>query len=89
MGYSSVSKGYRVYVLSTQKIEVSRDVMFEEHKGWNWDTQEEVENLTNTSQSEARLSQRPSDDIQHGNDASQTNGSNTRDERQQVSPIPF
>ncbi|GLT43009.1 hypothetical protein SLA2020_169860 [Shorea laevis] len=36
MGYSSQSKGYRVLNLKTQKIEISRDVKFDEELAWDW-----------------------------------------------------
>ena len=35
LGFSEESKGYRLYNTSTKKIVVSRDVVFEETKGWN------------------------------------------------------
>ena len=38
MGYGSCEKGYRVYILLTKKIIVSRDVIFDEDKSWNWKT---------------------------------------------------
>lgn len=36
MGFSEESKGYRLYNPTTKKIVVSKDVVFEETKGWNW-----------------------------------------------------
>ena len=42
VGYSNQSKGYRVLILENEKIEVSRDVEFEESKKWDWKRQEEV-----------------------------------------------
>lgn len=36
-GMSTESKGYRLYDPMSQKILVSRDVIFEEDKKWNWD----------------------------------------------------
>ena len=40
-GFSKESKGYRLYNPTTKKIVVSRDVVFEETKGWNWDEEQE------------------------------------------------
>ncbi|GAA0176229.1 transmembrane signal receptor [Lithospermum erythrorhizon] len=36
LGMSSGTKGYRLYNTETNKIIVSRDVVFEESKKWNW-----------------------------------------------------
>ncbi|KAJ6715423.1 hypothetical protein OIU85_026875 [Salix viminalis] len=38
VGYGSCEKGYRVYNLLTKKIVLSRDVIFDEDKSWNWKT---------------------------------------------------
>lgn len=40
IGYSTLSKGYKVYMLDISKVEVSRDVIFEEDKVWNWEKQD-------------------------------------------------
>jgi transposase InsO family protein len=42
IGYSSQSKGYKVYNLKSKKVVVSRDVLFDENATWNWE-KEEVE----------------------------------------------
>lgn len=42
IGYSSQSKGYRVLILENEKVEISRDVSFDEGKKWDWDRQQEV-----------------------------------------------
>jgi hypothetical protein len=39
LGVSEKSKAYRLYDSASQKIIVSRDVVFEEDKGWDWDKQ--------------------------------------------------
>ena len=36
IGYSSVSKGYRLYNLKTKKVIISRGVVFYEKAFWNW-----------------------------------------------------
>jgi transposase InsO family protein len=42
LGYSTQSKGYRVYNLQTKKLIVSRDVNVDENASWNWN-EEQVE----------------------------------------------
>ncbi|KAL0358315.1 UNVERIFIED_CONTAM: putative mitochondrial protein [Sesamum angustifolium] len=37
LGYSTQSKGYRIYNLKTKKLIISRDVDFDEDAMWNWD----------------------------------------------------
>ncbi|KAK2398761.1 putative mitochondrial protein [Trifolium repens] len=37
IGYSSMSKGYRLYNLKTNKVIISRDVVFDEKTSWNWE----------------------------------------------------
>ncbi|KAI3446966.1 hypothetical protein Pfo_003631, partial [Paulownia fortunei] len=37
-GYSSKSKGYRLYNLKNKSIMSSRDVIFDENTSWNWET---------------------------------------------------
>ena len=36
MGYGSCEKGYRVYILESKKIVLSRSVVFVENQFWNW-----------------------------------------------------
>lgn len=36
LGTEPGTKGYRMYEPNTQKIKVSREVVFDESKGWNW-----------------------------------------------------
>ncbi|KAM2041192.1 hypothetical protein ACFX16_035034 [Malus domestica] len=38
VGYRTSEKGYRVYNLSTQKIILLMDVIFDEDSTWNWKT---------------------------------------------------
>lgn len=42
LGYSSSSKGYRVYNLQTNKILVSSDVEIDEEAYWDWEKEEVV-----------------------------------------------
>ena len=37
MGYSSQSKGYRLHNLKTNKLIISKDVIFDEKTAWNWE----------------------------------------------------
>jgi hypothetical protein len=43
VGYESCEKGYKVYDLKSEKIVLSRSVIFSEDKSWNWER-----NQTNT-----------------------------------------
>ncbi|TXG67208.1 hypothetical protein EZV62_008483 [Acer yangbiense] len=36
LGYSTQSKGYRVYIMETEKLIISRDVQFDEEAFWDW-----------------------------------------------------
>ncbi|KAL3612663.1 hypothetical protein D5086_003683 [Populus alba] len=40
VGYATESKGYRIYNLSVAKVQISRDVHFDENSYWNWDLKE-------------------------------------------------
>ena len=44
VGYGSYEKGYRIYDLKTEKIVLSRSVIFNEDRAWSW-----VRNLMNQS----------------------------------------
>ncbi|KAL0435045.1 UNVERIFIED_CONTAM: Retrovirus-related Pol polyprotein from transposon RE1 [Sesamum radiatum] len=37
LGYSTQSKGYKIYNLNTKKLIISRDVEFDKGAMWNWD----------------------------------------------------
>jgi hypothetical protein len=36
LGYAEGTKGYRMYDPESKKLHISRDVIFEENKGWDW-----------------------------------------------------
>jgi len=38
LGVSSELKGYRLFDPKTKRIVISKDVLFEEEKSWNWST---------------------------------------------------
>ena len=42
VGYSTISKAYKVYLPQTQKITITRDVQFHEDDKWNWDETQEI-----------------------------------------------
>ena len=37
LGYSDITKGYRLLDVKTKKLVVSRDVIFDEKTTWNWE----------------------------------------------------
>ncbi|KAJ8641623.1 hypothetical protein MRB53_018317 [Persea americana] len=43
IGYSSVSKAYRIYLPQTNKVIVSRDVQFFESDRWSWENDKKLE----------------------------------------------
>jgi hypothetical protein len=45
VGYSSMSKGYRMYNLKANKVIISRDVLFDEKAKWNWEQGQVEEQL--------------------------------------------
>jgi len=53
LGYSTQSKGYRVYSLQTKKLVISRDVEVDENASWNWEEEKVVKSniLVPTQQS--------------------------------------
>lgn len=49
LGKEPGSKAHRMYNPSTGRLSVSRDVVFEEKKGWNWDSGKEESTTTHNS----------------------------------------
>ncbi|KAI5327801.1 hypothetical protein L3X38_027197 [Prunus dulcis] len=41
MSYGSCEKGYRIYNLQIEKIILSRNVVFDENKSWNWESKQD------------------------------------------------
>jgi len=46
LGYSTQSKGYRVYNLQTKELVISRDVETDENASWNWEEEKVVKSNT-------------------------------------------
>ncbi|BBG98715.1 HXXXD-type acyl-transferase family protein, partial [Prunus dulcis] len=42
LGYGSCEKGYRLYNIETEKVIISRDVIFSENECWDWNTKKET-----------------------------------------------
>lgn len=40
LGYSTLSKGYRIYDLETKNLITNRDAIFDEHAIWNWEREQ-------------------------------------------------
>ena len=55
VGYSSLSKGYRIYQPLTEKIIVSRDVKYDEAARWNWNKVEPEQVYAEAATSPAQL----------------------------------
>jgi hypothetical protein len=57
VGYSSMSKGYRLFNLKTNKVSISRNVLFDEKAKWNWEqgqVEEQLVSVTVLQQSPAQ-----------------------------------
>lgn len=46
VGYETWTKGYRVYDPISRKLHISRDVIFEESKGWDWKPHAQADPVT-------------------------------------------
>jgi len=46
VGYEAGTKGYRVYDPVAKKLHISRDVIFEENKAWDWNKDTQAEPVT-------------------------------------------
>ena len=55
LGYSSMSKGYRVYSLQSEKLCISRDVVVDELSHWDWDKGIITKDEVSVKQSEVKL----------------------------------
>jgi hypothetical protein len=47
-GYEEGSKAYRMYNPTTNKVHVTRDVVFEEDRVWNWTPQTDEQTISNS-----------------------------------------
>jgi len=46
LGVSEESKAYRLYNSTTKKIHISKDVVFDENRSWNWEYKDKEERIT-------------------------------------------
>jgi hypothetical protein len=44
LGYAEGTKGYKMYDLVAKRVHLSRDVIFEENRGWDWNTNSDIQN---------------------------------------------
>ncbi|CAH9135713.1 unnamed protein product [Cuscuta epithymum] len=70
IGYSSITKGYRVFSLKTKKVEVSRDVRIDEGLKWNWEKMaieedDQFDDVLEAAQPEDALEDAESERIDH------------------------
>eukprot|EP00268_Persea_americana_P034969 TRINITY_DN34554_c2_g2_i10.p3 TRINITY_DN34554_c2_g2~~TRINITY_DN34554_c2_g2_i10.p3 ORF type:complete len:198 (-),score=47.61 TRINITY_DN34554_c2_g2_i10:1828-2421(-) len=91
LGIGKESKAYRLYDPTSQKIIVSRDVVFEENESWNWDESQESDQIVDLEWGDSAEEQALNDERtsseglaspegidQHVNpDVSETGGSST------------
>jgi hypothetical protein len=48
VGYETGTKGYRVYDPVTKRLHISRDVIFEESKAWEWNNEAQADRVAST-----------------------------------------
>ena len=74
IGFSEESKGYRLYNPKTKKVMTSRDVVFEETKGWDWEKDHDAEEALTWSGDDLvwEESDEEGDAGEEGNDNGQT-----------------
>jgi hypothetical protein len=44
LGYAEGTKGYKMYDPVAKRVHLSRDVIFEENRGWDWNTDSDIQN---------------------------------------------
>jgi len=69
VGYSSQTKGYRVYLLKENKIDISRDVIFDEDSKWDWEKKEVIKHYDMSREPEDRGDQQADEQNSRDNEA--------------------
>ena len=72
IGYSENSKGYRIYILGQRSIEISRDVIFEEHSALKLSTG--IEDEPNSDDEGSRQTETQRENTSEGIESDITNG---------------
>ncbi|MCI08348.1 copia-type polyprotein, partial [Trifolium medium] len=75
LGISDESKAYRLYNPVDKKIVISRDVVFDESKSWDWDNKEKKVNAGN----DILIEENEEDTPVNNNNANDTTASETED----------
>lgn len=91
LGVSEESKAYRLYNPATQKIIVSRDVVLEEDKRWDWDLkisinlewEEEQNEVVNAKKDEVEINEE-TEEVGNSNEAAHENSPERRRQRRFV-----
>lgn len=81
VGYSSQTKGYRVYLLEEEKIDISRDVIFDEGSKWDWKQKGVNKQSVVSLEPDCRQ-----EDIRVGDSSS---GDDESRGRRSIQPVPF
>ncbi|KAA8546162.1 hypothetical protein F0562_020944 [Nyssa sinensis] len=64
LGYAAASKGYRVYNLRTNQVQVSRDIKVDENAHWNWEYQRiAIDTTQNQIQTQSSSDSDPAPDV--------------------------
>ena len=63
IGYSSISKAYRIYLPKNNKVIVSRDVKFFELESWSWENDKKLESKENLEFQRVLKFQKENDNI--------------------------
>lgn len=84
IGVSSESKGYRLYNPKTEKIITSRDVVFEEEKGWDWEQKTKGEHLI---YEESEAEENIEETVLEKEQTNEENGQDTESDQEVATPV--